>query len=272
MRINSRLKPASTKPLTGCTTLMAVALACCSIAALEAQAPKPQGGPPTVKDVLYSAADSIGALRTAAEVDRIATMNYTATGTMTVDGKPCTLKEYRAGINWLHKGMRVDYTCEGQARRIEVVNGATAWNEKTPGAGATAAPGTAAERQLMIWTFPAGVIKAAAAAGAKTTVTVEGGKPVLAFPVVDVPGATMRATYNPDTYLLERAEARLGDAVIEVTYAEHGDWNGDDYLSDVQFPKRITYKRGGNTVLDLTIQKTNTYNPYVVMPVPAGIK
>ena len=237
-----------------------------------AQAPRPQGGTPTVTDVLYSAADSIGALRTAAEVDRIATMNFTATGTMTVNGKPCTLKEYRAGINWLHKGMRVDYTCEGQPRRIEVVNGGVAWNEKTPGAGATAAPGTAAERQLMLWMLPAGVIKGAAAAGAKAAVTVEGGKTVLAFPVVDVPGATIRATYNPENYLLERAEARIGDSAIEITYADHGDWNGDDYLSDVQFPKRITQKRGGATVLDLTIQKTNTYNPYVIMPIPAGIK
>ena len=242
-----------------------------SVAGVAAQA-KPQGGTPTVKDVLYSAADSIGALRTAAEVDRIATMNFTASGTMTVNGKPCTLKEYRAGINWLHKGMRVDYTCEGQPRRIEVVNGAVAWNETTPGAGATAAPGTAAERQLMLWTLPAGVIKGAAAAGAKATVAVEGGKTVLAFPVVDVPGATIRATYNQETYLLERVEARMADSVIEITYAAHGDWNGDDYLSDVQFPKRITQKRGGNTALDLTIQKTNTYNPYVVMPVPSGIK
>jgi hypothetical protein len=236
------------------------------------QAPKPQSGPPTVKDVLYSAADSIGALRTAAEVDRIATMNYTATGTMTVNGKACTLKEYRASINWLHRGMRVDYTCEGQMRRVEVVNGAVAWNETAPGVGASAAPGTAAERQLMVWALPAGVIKGAAHAGAKAMAHVEGGKTVLTFPVVDVPGATMRAIYNQETYLLERVEARLGDSVIDIAYAEYGDWNGDDYLSDVQFPKRITQKRGGNTVLDLTITKTNTYNPYVVMPVPDGIK
>jgi hypothetical protein len=253
----------------GLFTLGLVSLA---LADLGAQAPKPQGGAVTVKDVLYSAADSIGALRTAAEVDRIATMNYSATGTMTVNGKPCTLKEYRASINWLHKGMRVDYVCEGQMRRVEVVNGATAWNETAPGTGASAAPGAAAERQLMLWTFPAGVIKAATAAGAKAVVTVEGGKTVLAFPVVEVPGATMRATYNQETYLLERVEARLADAVIEIAYAEYGDWNGDDYLSDVQFPKRITQRRGGTTVLDLTVTKTNTYNPYVVMPVPAGMR
>ena len=90
--------------------------------------------------------------------------------------------------------------------------------------------------------------------------------------VADVNGATIRAFYNQDTYLLERVEARLGTTAIDVTYAEHGDWNGDDYLSDVQFPKRITHKRGDATVLDLTVTKTNTYNPYVVMPVPAGMR
>ena len=226
---------------------------------------------PTVKEVLYSAADSIGALRTAAEADRIATMNYSATGTMVVDGRPCTLKQYQASVNWLHKGMRVDYTCEGQPRRVEVVNGAAAWNETQPGVNPSPAPGTAVERQLTIWTLPAGVIKAATAAGAEARVTREGGRVVLSFPVVDVPGATIRATYAPRTYLLERVEARVGTTVMDTTYAEYGDWNGDDYLSDVQFPKRITRKRGIATVLDLTLIKTNTYNPYVVMPVPAGI-
>lgn len=252
--------------------LLTTTLLTLSVAALGAQAPKPQAAP-TVKEVLYSAADSIGMLRTANEVDRIATMNFTATGTITVNGKPCTLKDYRAGINWLHKGMRVDYTCDGQTRRVEVVNGAVAWNETAPGVSPSAAPaGAGAERQLMIWTFPAGVIKAATAAGAKATAAVEGGKTVLSFPVVDVAGATIRATYNQDTYLLERVDARLGAATLEIAYAEHGDWNGDDYLSDVQFPKRITQKRGAETVLDLTITKTNTYNPYVVMPIPTGMK
>ena len=106
------------------------------VSMLEAQAPKV----PTVKDVLYSAADSIGQLRLAAEVDRIATMNYTATGTLSVGNQPCTLKEYEASVNWLHKGMRVDYTCDGQPRRVEVVNHNVAWNETSAGVGATPAP------------------------------------------------------------------------------------------------------------------------------------
>jgi hypothetical protein len=86
------------------TWFLAGSLVACAVVAAGAQAPKPQApaGMPTVKDVLYSAADSIGMLRTAGEVDRIATMNYSATGTMVVDGRPCTLKQYQASVNWLH--------------------------------------------------------------------------------------------------------------------------------------------------------------------------
>ena len=252
--------------------LAVIGFVACAVVAAGAQAAKPQGGAPTVKDVLYSAADSIGMLRTAGEVDRIATMNYWATGTVVADGKPCKVKEYKASVNWLLKAMRVDYTCEGQSRRIEVVNGAASWNEIEPGVNPSPAAALAAERQLVIWTLPAGVIKAATAAGNKASASVEGGKTILAFPLVEVPGATIRATYSQDTYLLERVEARLGSTTIDISYAEHGDWNGDDYLSDVQFPKRITQKRGNATVLDLSVTKTNTYNPYVVMPVPPGLK
>jgi hypothetical protein len=39
----------------------------------------------------------------------------------------------------------------------------------------------------------------------------------------------------------------------------------------VQFPQRIVQKRDGVTILDLTVTRTNTYNPYVVVPVPTEI-
>ena len=67
-------------------------------------------------------------------------------------------------------------------------------------------------------------------------------------------------------------ETRVGAVTTVTTYSEFGDWNGSDYLSDVMFPKRIVQKRGADTVMDLTVTKTNTYNPYVIMPVPASIK
>jgi hypothetical protein len=52
---------------------------------------------------------------------------------------------------------------------------------------------------------------------------------------------------------------------------DYGDWNGRDYFSDVMFPRRIVQRRGGVTLMDLTVTKTNTYNPYVVMPVPQSV-
>jgi len=121
----------------------------------------------------------------------------------------------------------------------------------------------------LLWTLPAGAIKAANEAGAATKVGVENGKTVVNFPIASL-NATMKLTLDKDSHI-EQVESRIGTVTTVTTYAEHGDWNGDDYLSDVQFPKRITQKRGGNTVLDLTITKTNTYNPYVIMPVPANI-
>ncbi len=119
--------------------------------------------------------------------------------------------------------------------------------------------------------LPPSVIKTARAAGAQTTLTASGDKTILAFPVAGLDGATMTATLT-NQFLVERVEARLGSLVVESTFGKHGDWNERDYKSDVQFPQRIVQKVNGATVLDLTVTKTNTYNPYVVVPVPAAVK
>jgi hypothetical protein len=251
--------------------LGAVAVAVLVGSTLGAQAQK---GPATseLEATLYRAADVLGMLRSAQEVDRISSVNYWGTGTATVDGQPCTIQEYKGSVNYLHEGMRVDVTCSGPTPRrvIQVVNKQLAWNEKEPGVGATPAAGTAAERQLQIWTLPHGAVKAARAAGNETKVGKEGGAITLSFPI-PAAKATATATLN-ERYLIDRIVTRQGDAVTETTYAEYGDWNGADYLSDVLFPKRITQRRGGVTLLDLTVSKTNTYNPYVIMPVPANVR
>jgi len=69
---------------------------------------------------------------------------------------------------------------------------------------------------------------------------------------------------------MRSVELRVGNIVEEFTYSDYQELNEPDYRSDVLFPRRITEKRNGMTVADLTIQRTNTYNPYVVMPVPAS--
>jgi len=229
------------------------------------------GAPPNqLKQTLYDMADAIGMLRNANEVDRIGSMNYWATGTIVSNGQPCKVVDYKASVNWLLKGMRVDYKCEGSTQRhVEVVRDNLAWNETEPGKGGTPAAAAAVERALIMWTLPAGAIKAANDAGAATKVATENGKTVVTYPIASLK-ADVKLTLDKDNHI-EQCESRMGGVTTVTTYAEYGDWNGADYLSDVLFPKRIVSKRGNTTITDLTITKTNTYNPYVIMPVPETV-
>ena len=62
----------------------------------------------------------------------------------------------------------------------------------------------------------------------------------------------------------------VGPIATDTTYGEYGEWNWNDYRSDIMFPRRIVQK-SGDTTLELTVKNTNTYNPYVVMPVPEAL-
>jgi len=224
-----------------------------------------------LKQTLYDMADSIGMLRNANEVDRLGSMNYWATGTIASAGQTCKVVDYKASVNWILKGMRVDYKCEGSPQRhVEVVKDNVAWNETEPGKGGTAAAAAFNDRALMLWTLPAGAIKAANDAGAAAKVATENGKTVVSYPIASLK-ADVKLTLNKDSHI-EQVETRMGTVTTVTTYEQYGDWNGADYLSDVMFPKHIVQKRGGATIADLTITKTNTYNPYVIMPIPAGIR
>jgi hypothetical protein len=224
-----------------------------------------------LKQALYDMADSIGMLRNATEVDRLGSMNYWATGTIASAGQTCKVVDYKASVNWILKGMRVDYKCEGSPQRhVEVVKDNVAWNESEPGKGGTPAPAALNERALMLWTLPAGAIKAANEAGAAAKVATENGKTVVSYPIASLK-ADVKLTLNKDSHI-EQVETRTGTVTTVTTYDQYGDWNGADYLSDVMFPKHIVQKRGGVTIADLTVTRTNTYNPYVIMPVPDNVK
>src|SRR5437879_9248688 len=56
--------------------------------------------PTDLKTVLYYAADALGMLRGAREVDLILTMQVWATGTMNVGGQPCKLANYLASLRY----------------------------------------------------------------------------------------------------------------------------------------------------------------------------
>jgi hypothetical protein len=258
--------------------------------------------PATLESTLYKAADALGMLRGPQERDGIVTFEYWATGSITHQGRTCEVKDYRASVRYAAAdgrerfpvpAMRVDFTCAatpGQKpqRHIEVVAGEVAWTETEPGRNASPTPQAAHERLLQIWTLPQGVIKAARLAGAKAMLTMEGGKPVVTFPLPSpLQGGTVKATFDPENFLfhtmptgvrryfshrLERVETRFNNVVTVTTYSDYGDWNAKDYKSDALLPRRIVQQRNGATVADLTLTMSQTYNPYVVMPVPQNVR
>jgi hypothetical protein len=253
-----------------------------------------------VETILYQAADTLGMLRTSREVDGVATMIYSGSGVTVVDGRTCAMENYRASVRYpipnAHHtfpvpGMRVDFRCaadDGESERhVQVVAGELAWNETEPGVGATPAPETVRMRLLQVWILPQGLVKAAVAAGARTTASVEAGNSVLTFPLpAPLDDTLVKITLDPEVFLyhtmptglkrefshrITRLETQFDGAAVDVSYSDYQDWNEADYKSDVLLPGRIVQTRAGETILDLTLTQSNTYNPYVVMPVPENI-
>lgn len=286
------------------TTLLALA----GPSARPLAAQTPQGAfPPAepakdLESALYRAADALGMLRGPQERDGIVTFEYWADGSLDLEGRTCQLTSYRASVRYAAPdrrerypvpAMRVDFTCAAAAgqkpdRHVQVVAGELAWNETEPGRDATPMMPAAPERLLRVWTLPQGVIKAARLAGANATFTIEGGKPVITFPLpAPFQNGTVKATLDPEYFLfhtmptgvrryfshrIERVETRLNDVVTVTTYTDYRDLNADDYRSDALLPRRIVSDRNGVKVMDLTLTRSQTYNPYVVMPVPENVR
>lgn len=266
--------------------------------ALAGAGPQAQGT--NLKEVLRKVGLGLGILRGVQEEDSLMTVEYWGTGTMREVGPKSVgplvqIKSYHAAVAYDFPGMRLDITHAGGTappREIQVVSGKFAWNEiDKPGGGlpewgsAVPAMDAVTDRLLRLWTTPFGAYKAAVAAGEKAKVTVEGRAVVLTFPLTNSPqpgqtanlvvgelnGAPMKVTLNAE-YRPERVEVRYRGRVMTTTYSEYGDLNEKDYKADVFFPARIVEIVDSQTVLDLAIQKTNTYNPYIIVPVPDSVE
>ena len=261
-----------------------------SISTAAQQRAAGQSNPTDIKGVLFQLADSIGMLRGMQQEDSILTLEHWLKGTMTVGQQRFDVPEYRLSINYSIPGMRADFRRQaagGQAQRqIEVVSGTAAWNEADRGKGATPARDRVKERLVYLWTTPMGVVKAARAAGAKATIKMNGDTTMISFPLpAPAEDVTVNVTARRDASLVIPDEAALktlvgtyitrvettGAVVTDTTYAEYGDWNWADYQADIMLPRRVTRKHG-DTTLELMTVNTNTYNPYVIMPVPENVK
>jgi hypothetical protein len=239
------------------------------VVALFAAAPRVWlGAQPAVDParVVFEMQDALGMLRGLQQEDSVNRIEYWGTdGAIAARGRTSRLTNFKVSINYSIPGMRVDLTHDG-GREIHVVAGTAAWNEETPGGKATPMAAAAADRLLEIWLTPIGLAKAAKAAGGNTRVAMENGAPVLTFPAA---GATVKASLNK-LYEPEQVEARAGSTLIQISYSDYGDWN-DDAKADVFLPRHILQKQSGATTLELVVTNTNTYNPYVIMPVPENI-
>jgi glyoxylase-like metal-dependent hydrolase (beta-lactamase superfamily II) len=288
------------------TLAAVVALAVCTPAVIAQRgagnAQAPANAPLTadaqrLKAIVDAAADALGLLRGVQEADSLSTLELWGTGTQYAFGqayKPemawpaFKVSAWHAGIGYDVPGMRIDLTrtnpdgpvqgggglpLAAPQRQIQVVNGNIAWNEQTPGMNGTPALAAANDRALQIWITPAGVVKAARAAGLSTKITVQGGNTILTFPVNGTPvTATMNAKNLVETVTWKIDNPVLGDVLGEVTYSDYKDLGGELYQSDVLVPQHIVQKLGGLPVLDITLDKANAYNPYVVFPVPDNVQ
>jgi len=230
----------------------------------------------TIKTAEYA----LGMIRGPQRIDAINTMEVWGNGQAVPGSGAATKITYHASYSYRTPAMRVDISradAGQQARRIEVFNNEYSWNESVPGGGfipgstATPMPAALSERMLQMWTTPHGVLKAAERAVKDAKVSKEGAATIVTFPLPGpLSGITVKVTLNAKSQV-EKVEAKgsnpvLGNVAMETTYTDYKDLG--EIATDVMFPAHILQKRGGSTVLDLTVTKADANNPYVVFPVP----
>ena len=268
----------------------------------------PSPGAKDLKSILFNWTWHMGMLRSGNESELIKTLDYHAeSGTIQVDGQPCTLTKYRVQANYQVPGLRAQIECtraNGQKySNVETVSGEYAWDEDIPGAELVPGKGKATpkqaaleERLIRLWASPHGAVKAAiagaagvppsqsfgqnpavlldrqTAAGARATTTLswQGEKPVLTFPIPGVAGATATATL--DNYLPERVVVTHGANRTEFVYGGFADFNNPLFKIEALYAGTVVERRNGTVIRDVKSKVTEIGQVYVVMPVPDSIK
>ncbi len=86
-----------------------------------------------------------------------------------------------------------------------------------------------------------------------------------------VPGAMASATLDAK-YFLERVVVKLGSTTTEFTYSDYRDWNSPLNKIEAYYAGKMTERKNGAVVRDLTTIQTETGQVYVMMPVPASVR
>ena len=85
------------------------------------------------------------------------------------------------------------------------------------------------------------------------------------------PPATATATLDAK-FMAEKVVVRDGTNTTEFTYSDYRDWNNPLHPAEAFVAGRMTERRNGTVVRDITTTLTETGQMYVVMPVPASVK
>jgi hypothetical protein len=268
----------------------------------------PADGAKDLKSVLFNWTWHMGMLRSGNESELVKTLDYHAeSGTIQVNGQPCALTKYHVQVNYQIPGYRTQIECtlpdKQTYKNVETMSGDYAWDEDIPGAElvagkgkATPRPAALEERRIRLWASPHGAAKAAiagaaglapsesfgqnpavlldrqAAAGAKATTTLswQGDKAVITYPIPGVPGAIATATLNK--YLPERVVVKSGTNTTEFIYGNFDDWNNPLFKIEALYAGTIVERRNGTVVRDVKTKVTEIGQVYVVVPVPDSVQ
>jgi hypothetical protein len=265
-----------------------------SVAALAVQSAGAQNAPDRAK-VLRAAADALGMPRFSdigngttrlPPIDVVNTMEFQGSGTSSSSNQAFKT-EYKVALSYNPPAMRVEMTRTASGggapqHSIQTVRENYAWDESAIGGGlvpgkGTATPAMAAgkERLLQLWMLPYGIVKAALAAGEKTTVSTEGGATVITFPLSgQLAGITIKATLDSRNFVTKVEtrpdNAALTNLAMETEYSDYADRG--EVLTDIKSPGHIVRRQGGRPILDIQVKMWEANNPYLVFPVPPNVK
>lgn len=268
----------------------------------------PAAGAKDLKSVLFNWTWRMGMLRSGNESELVKTLDYHAEGgTIQVNGQACALTKYRVQANYQIPGYRTQIECtfpnKQTYKNVETMSGDYAWDEDIPGAELVPGKGKATprsdaleERRIRLWASPHGAPKAAIAgaaglppsesfgqnpaalldrqpaAGAKATTTLswQGDKAVVTYPIPGVPGATATATLN--NFLPERVVVKSGTNTTEFVYGNFQDWNNPLFKIEALYAGEIVERRNGTVVRNVKTKVTEIGQVYVVVPVPESVQ
>jgi hypothetical protein len=120
---------------------------------------------------------------------------------------------------------------------------------------------------------PATLLDRQAAAGAKSTTTLswEGNRAVITYPIPGVAGATATATLD-ENYLPESVVVKHGSNTTEFVYGDFRDFNNPLHRIEALYAGTIVERRNGVVVRDLKTTLTEIGQVYVVVPVPESVR